>query len=58
MSDEIIRTAILDTIGQASMLWSELPTGVFQDQKAIELAESLLLFLRSQAPEAEGHPKS
>jgi hypothetical protein len=36
------RIIILETIGEASMLWSETPRGVFESGKAFELGERII----------------
>ncbi len=46
MNEETLREAVYNLIGQASMCWSETPTGVFREDKATELGESFLLYLR------------
>lgn len=38
---EPIKTAIFETVGEASMMWSETPKGVFESTKAKEIAERL-----------------
>lgn len=40
---EDLRTKIYEAIGAASMCWSETPSGVFEDSKAKEIAEKLVV---------------
>ena len=37
----------MEAIGEASMCWSEVPTGVFESTKAIEIGEKLLQNIKS-----------
>ncbi len=39
---ENIKQRIAEIIGEASMCWSENPTGVFNSQKANELVEEIM----------------
>lgn len=42
MKLEHTRQRIAEIIGEASMLWSETPTGVFQSDKAITLVDEIM----------------
>ena len=42
MNREKLREIIFVNLGQASMCWSEWPTGVFQSAKAVELGEEIM----------------
>jgi hypothetical protein len=37
-----IKKRIAQIIGEASMLWSETPTGVFQSDRAVELTDEII----------------
>lgn len=39
---EALRERIAEIIGEASMLWSETPKGVFNSKKAIELINEVM----------------
>ena len=42
MTKEKLREIIFVNLGQASMCWSEWPTGVFNSEKAVELGEEIM----------------
>lgn len=37
---------INEIIGEASMLWSETPTGIFQSDKATELVQEIMTHIK------------
>ena len=46
-----MREAVCLTIGQASMCWSEIPKGVFQDTEATRLVDELMAVIEQYAQE-------
>lgn len=42
MNKERLREAIMLSLGEASMCWSGMPTGVFDERHAIEIGNRLL----------------
>ena len=42
MNKEELRELVYINLGQASMCWSEWPTGVFQSTKAVELGKEIM----------------
>ncbi len=47
------RPLIMEALGEASMCWSEIPTGVFQSDRAIEVGERLLTRLAGDDPQQQ-----
>ena len=45
---EEIATTINEAIGEASMLWDEIPKGVFESDKAIQLSERTMEAIRAR----------
>lgn len=48
MNDDLSRL-VFEALGGASMCWDPRPTGVFQSEEAIEIAERLLKAIRDGA---------
>jgi len=42
MATEKLKTKVFESLGAASMCWSETPIGVFNDTKAVEIANHLV----------------
>ena len=47
MNKEELSTEVLTAIGEASMCWQEVPTGVFDSDRAKRVAENLLIYIES-----------
>ena len=46
MSEELSKR-VLTAFGEVSMCWSEIPSGVFDSEKASEIAKELITFISS-----------
>lgn len=44
---EEIEHKVYESLGQASMAWSEIPTGVFEDKEAVKIAEALIRHIKN-----------
>lgn len=47
----MLTARIYEIIGEASMCWSEIPKGVFDSQKAKELAEEIMCHIENPITE-------
>jgi len=41
INDEVLRHLICEAIGEASMCWDPIPTGVFESTRALEISNRL-----------------
>lgn len=44
---QTLQRLILEALGEASMCWSEQPTGVFDDQRVVRIGERLMKELKT-----------
>lgn len=45
-----IEQRITEIIGEASMCWTETPSGVFKVEKALELVDEIMAFIELKIP--------
>lgn len=55
MNRDELRSMLLVAFGEASMCWSETPSGVFDADKAIEIADLLVARIPLQRPPDPNH---
>lgn len=55
---ENIEQRIAEIIGEASMLWSETPKGVFNSEKAKELCEEIMTHIKYPITDKSFIPKA
>lgn len=48
MNNEQLHEAVFSALGEASMCWSETPTGVFDSERASEIGNRLIALIKGE----------
>ena len=54
MTKAELEEAVFQALGEASMCWSETPSGVFEDVRAMEIGNKLVAAIMGAQEEAQG----